>query len=130
MVFPSNIQKKRRLYKPLPLKAFPTGIEPAHTASEADALSTELREHRVDYTIKVNDLQSPLLVIYSRVMSNDALLEMGTRKLGLRGVYSMDAPTVYETSCIVGASPCGCPGTMNTLNRLIHQEHVYPPMRR
>ena len=39
--------------------AFPTGIEPAHTASEADALSTELREHRVDYTIKVNYLQSP-----------------------------------------------------------------------
>src|ERR1700730_8109444 len=130
MVFPSNIQKKKRLYKPLPSKAFPTGIEPAHTASEADALSTELREHRVDYTIKVNDLQLPLLVIYGRVTSNDALLEIGTRELGLQEENSRDAPTIYGTSYIVGAAPCVCPQTRNVLNALIHQEHVYPPMRR
>src|SRR5258708_32253919 len=24
---------------------------------------------------------------------------------------------------IVGASPCGCPGTINALERLIHQQH-------
>ncbi len=29
-------------------KAFPTGIEPAHMASEANALSTELRELHKD----------------------------------------------------------------------------------
>ena len=36
---------------------FPTGIEPAHPASEARALSTELRELSPYYTIPTNDSQ-------------------------------------------------------------------------
>src|SRR5213080_590805 len=39
-------------------KTFPTGIEPAHTASEADALSTELRELHHEYTITVKIFQN------------------------------------------------------------------------
>ncbi len=34
-----------------------------------------------------------------------------------------DAPTIDEVPRIVGASPCGCPGTMNALERLIHQQY-------
>src|SRR5260370_15354354 len=40
------------------MKASPTGIEPAHPASEADALSTELRGLRQDYTITVKIFQN------------------------------------------------------------------------
>jgi hypothetical protein len=40
-------------------------------------------------------------------------MEKGTRKLGLRGRRhdDMDALTIDEVPRIVGASPCGCPGT-------------------
>jgi hypothetical protein len=44
-------------------------------------------------------------------------MEKGTRK---------DAPTLDEVPRIVGASPCGCPGTMNALGTLRRQARHVP----
>jgi hypothetical protein len=41
-----------------------------------------------------------------------------------KGIRKGDAPTIDEVPRIVGASPCGCPGTINALERLIHRKNL------